>query len=75
MAYGTSPFETLQQLEHGGSIAMAVLNGKYVFPTADEGHYSEGLKQLIQGCLKLKPEERLTIDEVSLASSVVDDCS
>lgn len=63
MAYGTSPFETIQQSEFGGSIAMAVLNGKYTFPPG-ETTYSEGLKGLIASMLVLKPEGRPTIDEV-----------
>lgn len=65
MAYGTSPFETTQQSEHGGSIAMAVLNGKYSFP-AGENTYSEGLKELIRAMLIVKPEERPDILKVRL---------
>ncbi|KAL8277388.1 hypothetical protein RQP46_010228 [Phenoliferia psychrophenolica] len=62
MAYGTSPFETTQQSEHGGSIAMAVLNGKYAFPS--DGHYSEGLRDLVKMMLVVKPDERPDIDRV-----------
>ncbi|GAA5919962.1 hypothetical protein JCM6882_005940 [Rhodosporidiobolus microsporus] len=62
MAYSTSPFETAQQSEHGGSIAMAAMGGKYAFP--DHGGYSEGFKEVIRRCLKVKPEERPVIDEV-----------
>lgn len=62
MAFGTSPFETTQQSEHGGSIAMAVLNGKYAFPA--DGHYSEGLRALVTMCLVVKPEDRPNIDQV-----------
>lgn len=64
MAYGTSPFETTQQSEHGGSIAMAVLSGKYTFPSSDT-MYSEGFKQLIRRMLVVKPEERPQINEVA----------
>lgn len=62
MAYGTSPFETTQQSEHGGSIAMAVLNGKYAFP--GDGTYSEGFKEIVKMCLVVKPEERPDINQV-----------
>ncbi|KAM0748389.1 Pkinase-domain-containing protein [Meredithblackwellia eburnea MCA 4105] len=65
MAYGYSPFETPQQSEHGGSVAMAALSGKYRFP--DEGKasvYSEGFKDIVRGCLKVKVEERWDIDQV-----------
>ena len=64
MAYGTSPFETSQQSEHGGSIAMAVMNGKYSFPSSDGG-YSEGVRELVRMCLVVKPENRPAIDAVS----------
>jgi serine/threonine kinase 16 len=64
MAYSTSPFETEQESSHGGSIAMAVLNGKYSFPP-NESNYSQGLKEIVTRCLKVKPEERPDIDEVS----------
>ena len=64
MAYGTSPFETSQQSEHGGSIAMAVLNGKYAFP--GDGHYSAGLQNLVSMCLVVKPDQRPDIDKVGL---------
>ncbi|GAA5946127.1 hypothetical protein JCM3765_000126 [Sporobolomyces pararoseus] len=63
MAYSTSPFETSQESSHGGSIAMAVLNGKYSFPQ-NEGNYSQGLKEIVTRCLKVKQEERPNIDEV-----------
>lgn len=43
---------------------MAVLNGKYTFPKEKEGVYSEGLKELIRGCLVVKPEERWEIGEL-----------
>ncbi|GAA5945916.1 hypothetical protein JCM10213_006179 [Rhodosporidiobolus nylandii] len=62
MAYGTSPFETAQQSEHGGSIAMAAMGGKYSFP--DTGGYSEGFREIIRQCVKVKPQDRPTITEV-----------
>ncbi|GAA5933799.1 uncharacterized protein JCM15063_000469 [Sporobolomyces koalae] len=63
MAYSTSPFETTQESSHGGSIAMAVLNGKYSFP-AHEGNYSTGFKTLVEQCLQVKPQDRPDIDQV-----------
>ncbi|SDA03018.1 BZ3500_MvSof-1268-A1-R1_Chr11-1g03263 [Microbotryum saponariae] len=65
MAYGTSPFETTQQSEHGGSIAMAVMNGKYDFPRSSEGRHSEGFRDLIRMMLKVDPKQRPDIHQVS----------
>lgn len=67
MAYGTSPFETLQQSEHGGSIAMAVLNGKYTLPA--DGGYSENLRELVRMMLVVKAEDRPKIGAVLEATS------
>ncbi|GAA6032893.1 hypothetical protein JCM8097_000035 [Rhodosporidiobolus ruineniae] len=65
MAYSTSPFETAQQSEHGGSIAMAAMGGKFTFPDgADGGRYSEGFREIVRRCVRVKPEERPTIQEV-----------
>lgn len=66
-AYGSSPFETLQQSEFGGSIAMAVLGGKYTFPA--DGSYSEGLKELIKMMIIVKVAERPSIQAVIEATS------
>ncbi|GAA5996513.1 hypothetical protein JCM5350_004002 [Sporobolomyces pararoseus] len=63
MAYSTSPFETSQESSHGGSIAMAVLNGKFSFPE-NEGNYSMGFKEIVNRCLKVDSKERPDIDEV-----------
>jgi len=46
---------------------MAVLNGKYSFP--NEGSYSEGLKEIVRECLRVKPNERPGIDQVKLSIS------
>lgn len=62
MAYGTSPFETAQQSEHGGSIAMAAMGGKFSFP--DDGQYSERFKDLVRAMLKVNPDERPDIQKV-----------
>ncbi|KAM0791956.1 hypothetical protein ACM66B_004207 [Microbotryomycetes sp. NB124-2] len=69
MAYGTSPFETAQQSEHGGSIAMAAMSGKYSFP--DDGTYSQGLRELIKMMLVVDPRQRPDIDQVIAATEKV----
>ncbi|KAE8225282.1 hypothetical protein CF319_g1957 [Tilletia indica] len=63
MAYLHSPFETAQTVEQGGSLALAVLNGAFKFPT-DDSRYSEGLKNIVRACLQLKPDERPDIDKL-----------
>lgn len=65
MAFGTSPFETAQQSEHGGSVAMAAMNGRYEWPQGEAGLYSEGFRELVKMMLRVKAEERPNIDEVS----------
>ncbi|KAK4049253.1 Serine/threonine-protein kinase env7 [Microbotryomycetes sp. JL221] len=70
MAYGTSPFETVQQSEHGGSIAMAVMSGRYKFPQ-DDTTYSQGFKHLIEMMLKVEPSDRPDIDQVIAATEKV----
>ena len=67
LAYLHSPFETLQTTEQGGSIAMAVLNAQYKHPTSS---YSQGLKTLIDSMLKVNPQERPDIQQVSPFVSV-----
>jgi serine/threonine kinase 16 len=62
LAHLHSPFETAQVMEHGGSIALAVQNGRYKHPTTSP--YSEGLKKLIDSMLKINPSERPTIQQV-----------
>lgn len=63
MAYGYSPFETSQQSEHGGSIAMAVMSGRYFVPRNND-HMSEGFKQIIERCLQVDPAKRVTISQL-----------
>ncbi|KAF8703626.1 hypothetical protein AX14_014187 [Amanita brunnescens Koide BX004] len=62
LAYGRSPFETTQTTEQGGSIAMAVLNAQYKH--LDTSKYSQGLRDLIDGMLKVDPKERPDIHAV-----------
>jgi serine/threonine kinase 16 len=61
MAYGMSPFET--NLQHGGSIALAVQNGRYTFP-AQNSRYSEGLKDIIKAMLVVDPNDRPDISQI-----------
>ncbi|KAI0705781.1 Pkinase-domain-containing protein [Cerioporus squamosus] len=61
LAYSHSPFENMQTTEQGGSIAMAVMGAQYKHPPSA---YSQGLRDLIDSMLKVKPEERPDIHEV-----------
>ncbi|EJF64549.1 Pkinase-domain-containing protein [Dichomitus squalens] len=61
LAYSHSPFENTQTTEQGGSIAMAVMGAQYKHPPSA---YSQGLRDLIDSMLKVKPEERPNIHEV-----------
>ena len=64
MAYGTSPFET-NQINQGGSIALAVLNGTVRFPTVDQAdRYSTEFREFIKTMLVVDPAERPDIHEV-----------
>ncbi|KAG9098086.1 hypothetical protein FS749_004718 [Ceratobasidium sp. UAMH 11750] len=58
LAYGHSPFETTQTMEQGGSMAMAVMGGKYKHPPESAGRWSPGFIGLIDACLKVDPNER-----------------
>ncbi|KAG8965371.1 hypothetical protein FRC00_004527 [Tulasnella sp. 408] len=62
LAFNHSPFETSQTTEQGGSMAMAVMNAQYKIPATSP--YSEGLKDLINSCLKVNPAERPNIDQL-----------
>ncbi|RKP07226.1 kinase-like domain-containing protein [Thamnocephalis sphaerospora] len=61
MAYGESPFESAGT-EAGGSIAMAVQNGRYQFPAGDS-YYSEKLQELIKSMLVVDPKQRPDIHQ------------
>ncbi|GJJ69107.1 serine/threonine kinase 16 [Entomortierella parvispora] len=64
MAYGTSPFET-NQINQGGSIALAVLNGNVRFPTVEQAdRYSAEFREFIKTMLVVDPSERPDIHEV-----------
>lgn len=61
LAYGASPFEA-SVTEHGGSIALAVMNGRFSFPPNDP--YSQGFRELIRSLLVTDPASRPTIEKV-----------
>jgi serine/threonine kinase 16 len=60
MAYGQSPFEV--NLDQGGSVALAVLNNQYKFPSDVE--YSQQVKDAIQWMLTADPTQRPNIHQV-----------
>jgi serine/threonine kinase 16 len=62
LAYNRSPFETAEQA--GGSIAMAVQSGAYKHPSATA--YSQGMRDVIDACLKVDSRERPDIHKVRL---------
>ncbi|KAG9104800.1 hypothetical protein FRC06_009270 [Ceratobasidium sp. 370] len=64
LAYGHSPFETTQTMEQGGSMAMAVMGGKYKHPSESAGRWSPGFIGLIDACLKVDPNERPDIHQL-----------
>ncbi|CAO3625975.1 unnamed protein product [Cunninghamella echinulata] len=65
MAYGQSPFE-MGMNEQGGSIALAVLNGQFRFPSDPELDqlYSQSIKDLITWILIADPNLRPDIHQV-----------
>ncbi|KAI8096776.1 kinase-like domain-containing protein [Halteromyces radiatus] len=65
MAYGQSPFEAGMN-EQGGSIALAVLNGQFRFPSDPELDqlYSQAVKDLISHMLVADPTARPDIHRV-----------
>ena len=65
LAYSHSPFENTQTTEQGGSIAMAVMGAQYKHPASA---YSQGLRDLIDCMLKVKPVDRPDIHEVRVVS-------
>ncbi|GAB5589045.1 Serine/threonine-protein kinase env7 [Umbelopsis nana] len=65
MAYGQSPFEANMN-EQGGSMALAVLNGQFRFPTDPqlERLYGQGLRDYISWMLSINPSQRPDIHQV-----------
>ncbi|KAI7867702.1 kinase-like domain-containing protein [Spinellus fusiger] len=60
-AYGQNPFESNMN-EVGGSMTLAILNGRYHFPSEDP--YSESLRDLIKSMLVVDPKQRPDIHAV-----------
>ncbi|KAL1922421.1 uncharacterized protein VTP21DRAFT_9960 [Calcarisporiella thermophila] len=64
MAYGQSPFEANMN-EQGGSMALAVLNGQFRFPTSEEeDRYSRDFRALVQSILVTEANNRPDIHQV-----------
>ncbi|KAI8365244.1 kinase-like domain-containing protein [Radiomyces spectabilis] len=60
-AYGQNPFEATMN-DMGGSMALTILNGQYIFPSHDP--YSEGFRDLIRCMLIVDPTQRSDVHEV-----------
>lgn len=72
MAYGQSPFEANMN-EQGGSMALAVLNGQFRFPTDPqlERLYGQGLRDYISWMLSINPSQRPDIHQVFVLSYII----
>lgn len=78
LAYGHSPFETTDTVEQGGSMALAVMNGSWKFPSTKSSNanpngsnntksprvYSDQFQELIKSMLVLDPKARPTIFDI-----------
>lgn len=65
MMYSYSPFETPTMIEQGGSVAMAVLQNNWKFPSDEQNDsYSQASRTIIKRCLVTKEEDRATIDDL-----------
>ncbi|KAI8071396.1 NAK/MPSK protein kinase [Gongronella butleri] len=62
MAYGASPFEYTIEKQGGGSLSLAILNGKVSFPAKPS--YSDQLKDLISWMLTVNAQQRPNISQV-----------
>ncbi|EPY52829.1 NAK protein kinase Ppk13 [Schizosaccharomyces cryophilus OY26] len=58
--FGYTPFE--KQVSQGGSLALAVCNAQYSFPS--ENPYEPRLSNLVCACLQLNPEQRPYADDL-----------
>jgi len=61
---GFPPFYSLQGLPISPGMKKRIRLGQYEFPEPEWAEVSNEAKDLIRGCLKTNPEERLTIDQV-----------
>jgi serine/threonine kinase 16 len=62
LAHLRSPFEDAQVTAHGGSIAMAVMNGKYTHPPG--APYAKQTLELVDKMLVVDPKARPDIHQV-----------
>jgi serine/threonine protein kinase len=61
---GFPPFYSLNGKPISPGMKRRIRSGQYEFPKPEWTNVSQDCKNLIRGCLKTNPEERLTIDEV-----------
>jgi len=61
---GFPPFYSLNGKPISPGMKRRIRSGQYEFPRPEWSNVSQDCKNLIRGCLKTNPEERLTIDEV-----------
>merc|ERR1739848_792668 len=61
---GFPPFYSLNGKPISPGMKRRIRSGQYEFPKPEWTNVSQDAKELIKGCLKTNPEERLTIDQV-----------
>jgi len=61
---GFPPFYSNHGLPISPGMKRRIRSGQYEFPSPEWTNVSSDAKELIKGCLKTNPEERLTIDQV-----------
>jgi len=61
---GFPPFYSNHGLPISPGMKKRIRSGQYEFPKPEWANVSQDAKELIKGCLKTNPEERLTIDQV-----------
>lgn len=61
---GFPPFYSNHGLPISPGMKKRIRSGQYEFPKPEWTNVSQDAKELIKGCLKTNPEERLTIDQV-----------
>ena len=61
--YGVSPFERVMS-ESGGSLALAVANGRIQWPKPPIRHYPPEIHALVVSCLDTNPQTRPLTSEL-----------
>lgn len=61
--YGISPFEGVLN-EAGGSLALAVMNGRVTWPKSSVVHYPQELHSLVVYCLDTNMESRPCLNDL-----------